>query len=161
MNLASWSAFVKKHVATWKCYNRKLLALPASPAESLAEDYDEADGWLCGSCAQAFPSLPALKAHRLRRHNDRGVLRLRYAGSLCPHCNWDHHSRLRLLTHLLGAKRCALAAANGARPLLASAVGVQGDADDAQLRRAAKRQGTFAQAGPPAFLREVPAAALL
>ena len=154
-NLASWSVFVKTHAATWKCYVRKYLVLPASLAESSAEDYDEADGWLCGACAQAFPSLPALKAHRLRVHDDRCALRLRYAGSRCPHCHWDHHSRLRLLTHLrVGAKHCVLAAANGERPLLPAAVVLQGDADDAQLRRAAKRLGTFAQAGPPAFLSE-------
>ena len=140
---------------TWKCYIKKFLALPASLAESSAEDYDEADDWLCGGRAQAFPSLPALRAHRLRVHDDRSALRLRYAGSRCPHCHWDHHNRLRLLTHLrVEAKQCVLAAANCERPLLPAAVVLQGDANDAELRRAARRLGTYAQAGPPAVFRE-------
>ena len=158
-NLAAWSAFTRAHAHTWKSYLRKYLALPASLAESHAEDYDEADGWLCGGCAQAFPSLPALRAHRLRVHGDRSVLRLRYTGSRCPHCRWEHHSRLRLLIHLrVGAKQCALAAANAERPLLPYAVVLEGDAKDALLRREARRQGTFAQSGPPAYLSEEPPA---
>ena len=153
-NLVRWSTFVRHHPTDWKKYIKKYLALPATDAESAAEDYDEADGWLCGDCAQIFPSLPALKAHRLRMHGDRGLLRLRYAGSHCPHCSWDFHTRLRLLTHLrTGAKLCTVAAANGALPLLPDEVVLQGDAADALVRQSARRGGFHAQAGPPAFLR--------
>ena len=149
-NVAAWSDFVRAHVPAWKRYIRAYLALPATDAETAAEDFEDADGWMRGACTRVFASLAALRAHRQRVHGDRGGLRLRYSGSRCPHCASEFHTRLRLLTHLrVGARACTSAAANSVRPLLPPAVVLAGDEADAKVRREARRLGTFAQAGPP------------
>ena len=153
-NAERWTAFISANPRAWKLYLGIFLRLPATPSELAEEAPDDSDEWMCGSCSRVFASAVALKSHRLKMHGDRGELRLRYAGGVCPHCTSDHRTRHRLLRHLrVGAKVCVQAAANSQLPLLTAQQLRAADADDAATRRAARLKGVHAEWGLPATRR--------
>ena len=146
----AWETFVRSFPRQWTLILKKYLKLPDLDGEALREEPLDVGLWPCGACQRTFPSFAAAGAHRLIVHHQRSTLRLRYAGSVCPHCGVDHRTRHRLLRHLRkGARACVAAAAAETLPLLPGDTVAAEDRADALVRRAAKRAGRHAEHGLP------------
>ena len=108
----------------------------------------------CDQCEATFASCHALNTHCIMVHKRRREIN-RYAfdhmGSVCPCCQVDFRSTVRLANHLSrGALECTLFARLGGLPLASEEDLERRTLDEREVRRRARAHGLAETAGPPA-----------
>ena len=166
-DLAAWTSYMAKFPWAWRNQMRKFRGealqdhtryqqIAAAVRGLAADDADDSEDaeWMCGldECFQVFQTHRALKLHQLHSHGVRKRAHRFVAGSVCPECGRDWHTRARLIWHLErpgGRQACQLALQSGAWPELDQADIEAADAAERMARRERRRAGQSELAGPP------------
>ena len=165
--LAVWTSYMAKFPWAWRNQVRKFRGealqdharyqqIAAAVRGLAADDADDSEDaeWMCGldECFQVFQTHRALKLHQLHSHGVHKRAHRFVAGSVCPECGRDWHTRARLIWHLErpgGRQACQLALQSGAWPELDQAVIEAADESERTARRERRRAGQSELAGPP------------
>ena len=144
-----WQRFMQEHAAAWRQHVRTFLRVvePAPEAPALKPP----EVWKC-HCDKAFKSSKALHAHQAKVHGTERPSSKFVRDGRCPFCGANFVTRRRAMHHVeYGARRCREAlAASQHLPGLASDELAAARATDRRDYQAAKEQGVWRNAGPPA-----------
>ena len=133
-----WAALIDKYT-----YLHSVLDRDASNMTSAAGS----NAFVCTRCSgssHSFASQKALDQHCRRVHGIKSSIREFVDGSgICPVCETNFHTRLRVLAHLSDKRRtkCSSALQSGTFERLPSTEVTRLDQADAQARRAARKNG--------------------
>jgi hypothetical protein len=151
----AWAALIRHFLAVVAELPQKYLSAVASVRGPIFFCAGEDDGeWVClrCACAPVFCTRRGLKIHAIRCHDSRIEVRWFAIGSVCPVCQTDFRSRLRLLAHLQwGAKACVHAASSGRLPRFSLEQVAAADAFDAAHHTFCVSVGRSCLAGSPAI----------
>ena len=100
-SIGPWILHVREHPKWWYRLIRRS-CLKDDIRIQLNEPVIRATGvWQCDVCSKAFPTCQALHSHESAIHHKRNPVAMRVQSTACLCCGVQHHSRKRILHHVM------------------------------------------------------------
>lgn len=142
LDLAPWWNFMVQYPGQWSSLVKALFTSRSTRLEAVPMSGGET--FPCPECDTHWSSNTARAMHRQQKHGYSAMGSRTLATAICPVCNFDYHSRRRMLRHLrYGSRTCALAflAVEHTLPLLDAETVQEILAQEQDERKKAKARG--------------------